>query len=81
MYFRDKPEEAVRVWAHYNRCILDFMRRHPEKSVLVAHDAVAARPDAFIRLINERHGGALKEPPAGIVEPAMLHRTRPRRYA
>jgi hypothetical protein len=74
LYFRERPEEAVRIWMHYHRCLLEFMCRHPERSVLVALDAVIARPGAFFQLINERFGAALREPPGEIVDPALLHK-------
>ena len=62
------------VWAHYNRCILGFMRRHPERCVLMKLDQVVADPGGFIGAINARFGTQVKVPPEGMVESQMLHR-------
>jgi hypothetical protein len=32
--FLDNPEYARRIWAYYNRALLDFHRRHPDRSAL-----------------------------------------------
>jgi hypothetical protein len=54
--------------------VLDYLRRHPENSVLVAHDAVTASPEAFIQLINARFNARLTVPPADLVDAGLLHR-------
>jgi hypothetical protein len=72
-FFRDDPADVIRVWAHYNRLALAFMRRHPAQSLLVSNDAVVADPARFIALVNERFGSSLVPPPGEIVDKEIMH--------
>lgn len=72
-FFREDPAAVIRVWAHYNRLSLDFIRRHPDQSLLVSNDAVVADPAAFVRLLNDRFHASLASPSARIVDREIMH--------
>lgn len=54
--FVDHPEYAYRIWAFYNRHLLDFHLRHRERSLLVSADALVGRPAALKTLLEDRFG-------------------------
>jgi hypothetical protein len=42
--FLDHPEYAYRIWAFYNQHLLDFHRRHPDRSLLASTNALLKQP-------------------------------------
>jgi hypothetical protein len=54
--FLANPEYAYRIWTFYNRQLLDFHRRHRQRSLLVAIRAVLADPAGFTALLAARFG-------------------------
>ncbi len=71
------PMAGLRAWKIYNRCLLDFYRRHPEVSVLCNIYAVAADTDRFFDLLEHK----LEIPTADrdvrqLVAPQELRRAR-----
>jgi len=54
--FLRHPDYAYRIWSFYNRHLLDFHRRHRERSLLVSTDALLRRPEALLALLRERLG-------------------------
>lgn len=54
--FLRNPHYAYRIWAWYNRHLLDFFRRHRDRSVLVSTDAFLRRPQGLIELLEGRLG-------------------------
>lgn len=59
--FLRNPEYAYRIWAFYNRRLLDFRRRHPERSLLISVNTLMRRPERFRSLLAERLGLDLPE--------------------
>ncbi|HET9210278.1 MAG TPA: glycosyltransferase [Thermoanaerobaculia bacterium] len=59
--FLDRPEYAYRIWAFYNRHLLDFHRRHPDRSLLVSANALLREPGRLTPLLRERLGLAVEE--------------------
>ncbi len=59
--FLRNPEYAHRIWAFYNRHLLDFHRRHRERSLLVSVNALMRCPERFGSLLAERLGLDLPE--------------------
>ena len=59
--FLRNPEYAHRIWAFYNRHLLDFRRRHRERSLLVSVNALLHRPERLRTLLAERFGLDLPE--------------------
>lgn len=78
--FAANPAFAPRIWLHYNRQIVDFHRRHPERSVLVGLDQVIADPAAVFAAVRGRLGPSIGDPPA-LFEEALLVRDHDRRRA
>ena len=58
--FLRHPEYAHKIWAFYNRELLDFHRRHRERSLLVGVNALMRDPERFRTLLAERLGLALE---------------------
>ncbi len=73
--FLRHPEYAHRIWAFYNRHLLDFHRRHRERSLLISVNALMRGPDRFRTLLAERLGLDLSEERTREVLEAGLLRT------
>ena len=74
--FLRHPEYAHRIWAFYNRHLLDFHRRHRERSLLVSVNALMRSPERFRDLLAERLGLDLPaERLREIVEAGLLRTT------
>ncbi|MEM6795597.1 MAG: glycosyltransferase [Acidobacteriota bacterium] len=52
--FLRRPDYAPRIWSYYNRHLLDFYRRHPERCVLASTHTVLEGPGAFARLLADK---------------------------
>ncbi len=70
--FLEHPEYAYRIWAFYNRRLLDFARRHRERSALVSATALVERPREVAAVLKERLGMTLGD--AGSLP--VIHRER-----
>lgn len=76
--FLRRPDYGYRIWAFYNRRLLDFHRRHPERSLLVSVDAAVADPARFAAALRATLG--LEIPPDALAarfEPELLQRAAP----
>ncbi|HEV2840339.1 MAG TPA: glycoside hydrolase family 99-like domain-containing protein, partial [Chthoniobacterales bacterium] len=54
--FLRRPDYAWRIWAFYNRRLLDFHRRHPERTLLISSDAARRDPEKLSALLQARLG-------------------------
>lgn len=59
--FLEHPEYACRIWAFYNQHLLDFHRRHPDRSLLVSTNALLQQPRRLASLIRGKFGLAVEE--------------------
>jgi glycosyltransferase involved in cell wall biosynthesis/GT2 family glycosyltransferase len=50
------PGYPARIWTHYNRRILDFHRRHRERTLLVSTNRLLRDPEAFATAVRRRFG-------------------------
>lgn len=74
--FLRHPEYAYRIWTFYNRHLLDFHRRHRERSLLVGVNALMRDPGRFRTLLAERLGLDLaQERMREILENGLLRTT------
>jgi len=71
--FAANPGFAAEVWLHYNRTILDFVRRHDDRCLVVELDQVAADPEGLFAAVRSRLGIDLAAPP-GRYEAGLLVR-------
>lgn len=71
--FAANPAFAAEVWLHYNRTILDFVRRHDDRCLVVEVDQVAAAPEDLFAAVRARLGIDLAAPP-GRYEAGLLVR-------
>ncbi|HEV2846938.1 MAG TPA: hypothetical protein VG477_18930, partial [Thermoanaerobaculia bacterium] len=54
--FLRRPDYAWRIWAFYNRSLLDFHRRHQDRCVLVSTDALRRQPGRLPEVLRDRLG-------------------------
>jgi GT2 family glycosyltransferase len=57
--FLKHPEWAARIWCFYQRAILDFRRRRPERTILVSSNALWNDPEATLGVLARRLGADL----------------------
>jgi hypothetical protein len=71
-----RADLAVAAWVHYNRAIVDFAGRNPDRCALVHSEALVARPRAVVERANEllRAAGSpeLGEPASDAVDRDLL---------
>jgi hypothetical protein len=59
--FLDHPEYAYRIWTFYNQHLLDFHRRHPDRSLLVSTNSLLQQPGRLASLLRGKFGLAVEE--------------------
>lgn len=70
------PVAALNAWTVYNRCLLDFQQRHPDRSLLCEVDGVVDHGDRFLALLQEFLGVPLEvEGMRDLVAPGELGRS------
>jgi GT2 family glycosyltransferase/glycosyltransferase involved in cell wall biosynthesis len=52
----NNPGYPARIWTHYNRRILDFHRRHADRTLLVSTNRLLREPEAFASMLRRRFG-------------------------
>ena len=60
--FVHNPAFAARVWLNYNRLIVRFITRHPERCVIREITQVSADPQEVFAAVGDRFGIPLGEP-------------------
>lgn len=73
--FQNSPKLAVDTWTAYNRSILNFMDKEPQRGFLAAIDSITENPEAFIEKVNARFGCDLKKPASDIFDEKLIERT------
>lgn len=71
--FLENPSHALDVWVHYNRLIVDFVRRHPDRCLVFDIGQVIADPAAAVATVSSRLDMPLGDPQA-CFEPALFTR-------
>jgi GT2 family glycosyltransferase/2-polyprenyl-3-methyl-5-hydroxy-6-metoxy-1,4-benzoquinol methylase len=59
--FLEHPEYAYRIWTFYNQHLLDFHRRHPDRSLLVSTNSLLQQPERLASLMRGKFGIAVEE--------------------
>jgi hypothetical protein len=70
--FLRRPDYAYRIWEFYNRHLLDFRRRHPERSLLVSAAAAMEGPERLGALLAGWAVGS-GEATGGVPEGELFH--------
>lgn len=70
--FQANPSHAIDVWTHYNRLLVEFYQRHPQKTFLCEITRAIESPAALLAQIREKLGVTLAQPP-GLFEPDLFH--------
>ena len=78
--FHANPGFAVQIWAHYNRLLLDFHDRFPERCLWV-HSYRAVQSPALLLEALARKFGLHLGPVAELYDPDLLHRLGSSRWA
>lgn len=72
--FLRHPDYGYRIWTFYNRHLLEFRRRHPERTALVSIDAAVADPSRFAHALSTSLGIELPaEALAARLEAELFH--------
>lgn len=58
--FAINPTFALEVWTHYNRLIIDFVGRHPDRCLVFEISQVIADPDTMLATVRTRLGVPLR---------------------
>jgi len=69
--FAVNPSFAIDVWLHYNRSLLNFVRRHPDRCAVLEVSQVAADPPHVCRTLRTRWGVEVVDPPS-VFEAGLL---------
>ncbi|WP_448570456.1 glycosyltransferase [Trichothermofontia sp.] len=72
---QNDPAIAVKMWLLYNRCLLQFRRRFPEKSLLISIYTITRDPSQFLSLINAHFKLQLPVSVPNIFDPSLLQAT------
>jgi len=76
--FLRRPDYAYRIWAFYNRELLDFYRRHSDRCLLLSTDALQNEPESWIDLLRRRLGlDSAGAQAAELLAPALFQRADP----
>lgn len=70
--FQFNPPFAISVWVHYNRLLLNFVRRHPRRCVVFEVCQIATDPLVVSAALRNRLGVRVGDPPT-VFEPRRLH--------
>ena len=71
--FLEHPEYGPRIWAFYNRHLLDFQRRHPDRVLLASANAITRDPGRFVALLHEKLGLDVNDAPfEGVWDPNLF---------
>lgn len=71
--FRANPGFAVQLWCHYNRLLLDFHDRFPERCLCVNSYRAVQSPTLLLEALSRKFGLDLG-PAAELYDPSLLHR-------
>jgi glycosyltransferase involved in cell wall biosynthesis len=74
--FRANPPFALAVWRHYNRELLAFCERHPERTLVCELARVVGRPEALFGVLRDRFGMPVADPPDRF-QPGLLQPVQP----
>ena len=69
--FAGNPAFAAQVWLHYNSSILKFVRRYPDRCLVVEVDRVASDPRGVFAAVRSQLGIEIADPP-DVFEPRLL---------
>lgn len=68
----EKPRRAIDLWTAYNRRVVEFVRKHPEQSLVVSNDGATADAGAFVRAVNGKFGLELAVPAENLFDPEVM---------
>lgn len=78
--FRSNPGFAVQLWVHYNRLLLDFHDRFPERCLCVNSYRAVQSPLLLLEALSRKFGLNLN-PAAELYDPSLLHRVGSSQWA
>ena len=69
--FLDNPPFALKVWSHYNQLVRSFVRRNPDRCLIIDVSQVSDDQQSVIDTIRNRLGVSLSVP-AAVYQPDLL---------
>ena len=70
--FQRNPDLAVKLWLHYNRLILSFYNRFPQRCFLASIYAITGKPSEYVEEINRKFDRDLNPPNANLYDKTLL---------
>lgn len=74
--FLDHPDYALPIWMFYNRKILEFRSRHPQRTILVSIDAVLQRPESLLEVLSDRVELPARPAIEELIDPSLFSQTK-----
>lgn len=71
--FVQNPVHALDVWIHYNKLILDFYRRFPEKSILLNIETLISDHNCIFQLCKDKFGIEFEDPTENIIDKSLMN--------
>lgn len=70
--FADNPAHALEIWIHYNKLIIDFYRRFPERSILLNIESLISDRNCIFKLCKDKFGIEFREPTEDIIDKSLM---------
>jgi hypothetical protein len=70
--FHHNPELALQAWSSYNRQLLRFYQKYPEKCLLFNLEKITVNPNNLIEMINDKFNLSLPSVDSSIYDPSFL---------
>lgn len=77
--FKTNPNFAVKQWCQYNKLILDFYKRHPQKCLLLEISSIIQDANLPTDLVNQKWSLGLKSPES-VYEPSLFTSDQEHKY-
>lgn len=71
--FLAHPDFAIKVWMHYNKQILDFHQKFPDRCLLMSIYQITNQTSLFLDLIDKKFGIRLTSPASDIYDRSLLN--------
>jgi Uncharacterized protein conserved in bacteria len=70
--FQADPILALRVWEHYNRLVIAFIKKHPDRTLLVDIKAIRYSSDEVIAAISDKFAMPLTSPKESLFDDSLM---------
>ncbi len=75
--FADNPAHALEIWIHYNKLIIDFYRRFPERSILLNIENLISDRHCIFELCKDKFEIEFRKPTENIIDKSLMSTLSP----